>query len=206
VDRPGRAGHQPRDRAESRLSAVFLDRDGVINRKRPEGSYVTSWDEFEFLPNALEGLAMLARAAVPVIVVTNQRGIARGAMTAEDLIEIHDRLRATAGAAGGRLDAIYHCPHEGPCRCRKPEPGMFEDAAVDFGIRLEETAVIGDQPSDMAAAARIGALQVLVAGDGTAARTVDPQISYVARDLLDAVCWLHRERYLVLDTDLAAGT
>ena len=117
----------------SHVSAVFLDRDGVINRKRPEGSYVTSWDEFELLPGALEALALLAKTGARVIVVTNQRGIARGRMTGDDLEEIHTRLRATVSAAGGRLDAIYHCPHEGPCRCCKPEPGMFEDAAADLG-------------------------------------------------------------------------
>src|ERR1700750_861845 len=95
----------------SPVSAVFLDRDGVINRKRPEGSYVTSWGEFELLPGALEALALLARADTPVIVVTNQRGIARGRMTEADLDDIHARLRAAVSAAGGRLDAIYHCPH-----------------------------------------------------------------------------------------------
>ena len=183
----------------SRVSAVFLDRDGVINRKRPEGSYVTSWGEFELLPGALEALALLAKADTPVIVVTNQRGIARGRMTEADLDDIHARLRAAVSAAGGRLDAIYHCPHEGPCRCRKPEPGLFEDAAADFGLRLDETVVIGDQPSDMEAARAIGALGVLVAGDGVALPDADGRhIRFVAHGLLDAIRWLGQHGYLLL--------
>jgi HAD superfamily hydrolase (TIGR01662 family) len=142
---------------------------------------------------------------VPVIVVTNQRGIARGVMTGPDLEAIHDRLRGAVSAAGGRLDAIYHCPHEGPCRCRKPEPGLFEDAAVDFGLRLEETALIGDQPSDMEAASRIGALGLLVAGDGSDDPAVEQQVGYVARDLMDAVLWLRKEQYLASEPGVDSG-
>ena len=183
----------------SRVNAVFLDRDGVINRKRPEGSYVTSWEAFEFLPGALDALALLSKAEVPVIIVTNQRGIARGRMTAADLDAIHTRLRAAVSAAGGRLDAIYYCPHEGPCRCRKPEPGMFEDAAADFGLRLDETVVIGDQPSDLEAARRIGALGVRVAGAGSRTpRTHDDPIGPIPQALLDAIRGLGEHRYLAL--------
>lgn len=134
-------------------------------------------------------MALLASAGVPVIVATNQRGIARGRMTEADLAAIHKRLRAAVSAVGGRLDAIYHCPHEGGCRCRKPNLGMFEEAAAAFGLRLEDTVVIGDQPSDMEAARRIGALSVLVdpqASDGGA----EGGVAHVARDLSGAVRWL----------------
>lgn len=172
------------------LSAVFLDRDGVINRKAPEGEYVTSWEEFAFLPGALDGLARLAGAGVPIVVVTNQRGIARKRMTEADLADIHRRMLAAIREAGGRVDAIYHCPHEGGCRCRKPGTGLFVDAAADLGLRLDQTAVIGDQPSDMEAAARIGALRVLV-GDPVPGVASD----HVVGDLLAAASWLlARER------------
>jgi D-glycero-D-manno-heptose 1,7-bisphosphate phosphatase len=162
----------------------------VINRKRPEGSYVTCWEEFELLPGALRALALLASAGVPVIVATNQRGIARGRMTEADLTAIHDRLHAAVSAAGGRLDAIYHCPHEGDCRCRKPNPGMFEDAAAAFGLRLNETVVIGDQTSDMEAARRIGALGVLVDPTAAGGGVELADVAHVAADLLRAVIWL----------------
>lgn len=186
----------------ARLTAVFVDRDGVVNRKAAEGSYVTSWAQFAFLPGALEGLALLATADVPVIVVTNQRAIARGAMVAADLTEIHARMRAVVGDAGGRLDAIYHCPHEGPCRCRKPETGMFEDAAAEFGLALDRTVVIGDQPTDMEAAHRIGALAVLVGGGGDRPAGV----AHVAPGLLQAVRWLGEQGYLRLDAGIVSDT
>jgi histidinol-phosphate phosphatase family protein len=160
----------------------------VINRKAPEGEYVTSWEEFEFLPGALEGLALLAAAPPKVIIATNQRGIARGRMTEEDLSDIHRRMLEAVGEAGGRIDGIYFCPHEEGCGCRKPETGMFEAAASRFDLRLPRTAVVGDSPSDMLAASRIGAVGVLVAPGGQGERPAD--VDYVAADLADAARWL----------------
>lgn len=162
----------------------------MINRKVPEGEYVTSWAEFEFLPGALEGLALLAEAPLKVIIATNQRGIARGRMTEEDLADIHRRMLAAVAESGGRIDAIYHCPHEAGCACRKPGTGMFEAAASEFDLRLDETAVVGDSPSDMEAVSRIGAVGVLVA----AGERERPGPDYVAPDLADAVRWLLDER------------
>ncbi|MEA2400576.1 MAG: D-glycero-D-manno-heptose 1,7-bisphosphate phosphatase [Thermoleophilaceae bacterium] len=182
--RAGRAG----DRLS--LSAVFLDRDGVVNRKAPEGDYVTSWTRFEFLPGALEGLRLLAEAGPPVVLATNQRGIARGRMSEADLTDIHERMTAAVAAAGGRIDAIYHCPHEGGCDCRKPGTGLFERAARDLGIELSASAVIGDRASDMEAAARIGALRLLV-GDSEEQM---PPVDHVAQDLPAAVRWLLDQR------------
>jgi D-glycero-D-manno-heptose 1,7-bisphosphate phosphatase len=157
-------------RAPDALTAVFLDRDGVINRKAPEGSYVTSPAALELLPGALEGLRLLADLDVPVVVVTNQRGIALGRMSEADLERIHERLRAEVEAAGARLDLIVHCPHDhGECDCRKPGIGMFERAAGAFpSIELERSVVIGDSASDMEAARHIGAKAVLVADEGVA--------------------------------------
>jgi D-glycero-D-manno-heptose 1,7-bisphosphate phosphatase len=147
---------------------VFLDRDGVINEKAPEGEYVTSWEHFRFLPHALDGLALLASLHVPVIVATNQRGIARGAMREDDLADIHRRMLEQVGTSGGRVDAIYHCPHEGGCECRKPLPGMFERAAHEHTLDLTRSIVIGDRRSDMEAAAAVGARGVLVLASGEA--------------------------------------
>lgn len=170
------------------MTTVFLDRDGVINRKAPEGEYVTSWSEFAFLPGALDGLRRLAGSPARIVVVTNQRGIARGHMTEADLEDIHGRMRAAVAEAGGRLDAIYHCPHEGGCACRKPEVGMFTQAAADLGLDLGASAMVGDSPSDMEAARRVGALRVLVGGGGgeTSADAAD----FVAAGLDDAATWL----------------
>ena len=142
-------------RAGTQLSAVFLDRDGVINRKAAEGDYVPAWKAFEFLPGALEGLRLLARSELTVIVVTNQRGVALGRIAPQALAEIHRKMRAAVVAAGAQIDAIYCCPHDAGCHCRKPEVGLFEQAARDFRLTLMDTAVIGDQSSDMIAARRV---------------------------------------------------
>ena len=166
------------------LAAVFLDRDGVINRKAEEGQYITSWQDFEFIPNALAGIRTLATAGIPIVVVTNQRGIALGQMSDDDVEDIHRRMSAAIAAAGGRIDAIYYCPHDVGCGCRKPEIEMFRRAANDLGIALERSAVVGDSPSDVLAATRIGALRVMVCAAS------DPTVDYSAADLADAARWL----------------
>jgi histidinol-phosphate phosphatase family protein len=170
------------------MTLVFLDRDGVINRKAPEGDYVTSWSEFDFLPGALEGLRRLAGSRMSIVVVTNQRGVARGRMTEADVRDIHRRMCAAVAEAGGRLDAIYYCPHEGGCTCRKPAVGMLESAAADLRLSLRDAAMVGDSPSDMEAARRIGATQVLVGSANVSG------VDYVAGDLDDAALWLLRRR------------
>jgi D-glycero-D-manno-heptose 1,7-bisphosphate phosphatase len=142
---------------------IFLDRDGVINHKR-EGDYVRSWRDFEFLPKAREALALLTKAGYRTIIVTNQRGIARGLMTEADLAEIHRRMIADVASAGGAIVAIYHCPHDiGACSCRKPELGLFLQARRDFpDLDLSSAALIGDSASDMAAGDRLGCRTILV--------------------------------------------
>lgn len=146
------------------MLTIFLDRDGTINRKQPEGDYVKSWAEFEFLPGALAGIRLLARTGARIICITNQRGIARGRMTEVDLADIHQRMLAEIRQAGGRVDAIYHCPHEGDdCNCRKPLTGMFEQAKLDFpDIDFANSFMVGDALSDMKAASRLGCKSALV--------------------------------------------
>jgi D-glycero-D-manno-heptose 1,7-bisphosphate phosphatase len=91
--------------------AIFLDRDGVINRKPPEGQYVTSWEDFHILPGVVEGIAQLNRAGFSVIVVTNQRCIAKGLLTAAELDQMHQRMSDCLARAGATIDGIYYCPH-----------------------------------------------------------------------------------------------
>lgn len=169
----------------SALTAAFLDRDGVINVKAPEGEYIKSWDEFEFLPGAPEAVAALANSGLRVVVVTNQRGIALGRMSEADLDDIHRRMVSELQAAGARVDAIYHCPHDmDECDCRKPKTGMFRRATEELpGVDLERSVVIGDADSDMEAGRRIGALRVQVGGD-------DAEADHHAPSLPDAVDWV----------------
>ncbi len=138
--------------------AVILDRDGVINRKPPRAEYVRSWAEFQWMPGAKESLRLFREAGFRVLVVSNQAGIGRGAMTEADLADIHDRFKLEVEAAGGHIDAIYHCPHdwnEG-CECRKPAPGMLFQAHRDFDLDLRRTCFIGDDERDGIAADAAG--------------------------------------------------
>jgi D-glycero-D-manno-heptose 1,7-bisphosphate phosphatase len=146
--------------------AVILDRDGVLNEKPPRAQYVRSWDEWRWIPGALEGIALLTAAGRRVFVVSNQAGVARGAMTRAAVDEIHERMCADIEAAGGRVEGIYICPHDWDegCSCRKPKPGMLLDAQRDHALDLTRTPFIGDDERDAEAAAAAGAPSILVEG------------------------------------------
>ena len=178
--------------------AIFLDRDGVINVNRPD--HVKTWDEFDFLPNALIALRKLAASDFRIIITTNQSAIARGLVAQETVRDIHARMLAAVERAGGRIDAVYYCPHhpDDKCGCRKPQPGLFEQAARDFQIDLARSFVVGDALSDVAAALAIGARPILV----MTGRGCDQHMEVlannhtghqVADDLLGAVEWILRE-------------
>jgi D-glycero-D-manno-heptose 1,7-bisphosphate phosphatase len=142
----------------ARRPAVILDRDGVLNQRMPRAEYVRRWPDWRWKDGAIEALRRFAAAGWRVIVVTNQAGIARGAMTEGDLAAIHERMCAEAAAAGGRIDAIYHCPHgwdEG-CACRKPAPGMLFQAQRAFDLDLSRVSFVGDDERDGQAAEAAG--------------------------------------------------
>jgi histidinol-phosphate phosphatase family protein len=145
-------------------SAVFLDRDGVINRKAHGKRYVTHWSEFAFLSGALEALAILAQLPTRVVVITNQRGVARGHLTRDDLNEIHAGMQRALRDTGAHLDAIYACVHdEDACSCRKPRPGLIHAACADFPDIDPSTAfLVGDSASDVATGWPLGCRPVLV--------------------------------------------
>ncbi len=145
---------------------IFLDRDGVINRKPPKADYVKRWEEFEWLPGAKEALAALREKGYKVILITNQAGIARGLMTEDDLATIHARMTEGIRETGGDIEAIYHCPHgwdEG-CECRKPKPGMLFQAQRDYGLDLSKVLYIGDDPRDVEAGNAAGCKMAVVSG------------------------------------------
>lgn len=150
-------------------AALFLDRDGVLNAKAPEGAYVTGVDALVVLPGVPAALSALRRAVpgLRIAVVTNQRGVARGRMTHDDLDAIHARLRATLAAAGGDVDRIEACAHEGGCVCRKPGVGLFQrvlDAWPD--VDPAASALVGDSASDLVAGRRVGVRTYLVGEPG----------------------------------------
>ncbi len=152
---------------QSGLRTVFLDRDGILNEKMPEGQYVTRWEEFRVLPGVPQALRRLNDAGLRIVVVSNQRGIARGMYTAEDIAAIHEKFEQLLGKAGAHIDAFLICPHDkGECNCRKPLPGLFEQAVARFPeIAAETSAMIGDSLSDIEFGRRLGMMTVFVEGD-----------------------------------------
>ena len=161
------------------MKVIFLDRDGVINRNRPD--YVKRWPEFEFLPRSLEALQLLAVHGYQVIVITNQSAINREMTTEEAVQEIHKNMTETVLSHGGAIEAVYYCPHvpEDSCRCRKPEPGLIYQAQADYGLELSDACMVrtghGQEAEGLCQEGGIGP-------------------DHVAEDLMAAVQWLLGER------------
>ncbi len=158
--------------------AIFLDRDGVVNEKPPEDHYVSRIEEFRFQAGAAKAIAMLKRLDYAIILVTNQRGIARGFMTESDLRAVHDYMQLELAGENASLDAIYHCPHEKfeECSCRKPAAGMILRAAEEWDVELAQSYMVGDSPSDIAAGKCAGVITVKIGSDGTHADLCFPTL------------------------------
>ncbi|HEY1767384.1 MAG TPA: HAD family hydrolase [Terracidiphilus sp.] len=168
------------------VNTVFLDRDGVLNEKVPEGQYVSSWQQFRVLDGVAEAVARLNRAGMRVLVVTNQRGVALGLYTIEDVEALHARFAQFLAPHGARVDAFYVCPHDrGECRCRKPLPGLFEQAVAAFKeISAATSVMIGDSLVDMEFGRGVGMKTILIEG---AAATRAPAAEKAA-ELADLQC------------------
>ncbi len=178
--------------------AVFLDRDGTIIE---DTGYVHERDKVRFLPGASQAIKSLNENGFRVIIITNQAGVARGYFTEEAVKEINSFVQESLANEGAFIDMIYYCPHhvEGiideykkECYCRKPNPGMIEQAVRDFDIDLKNSFVVGDHLSDVEAGRRAGCKTILIAGGHSQNKGEESlQISnYVAPDLSEAVKWL----------------
>lgn len=174
-------------------TAVFLDRDGVINRKAPEGKYVTRWEEFHILPGVIEGIAQLNRMGLLVVVVTNQRCVAKGLVSEAELNKLHQRMREHFAEGGAKVDAVYYCPHdlEPVCDCRKPAPGMLLDAAKVHEVNLAASWMVGDSESDIQAGKKAGCKTVrLLASqkrERSSSNTPNCEADLVAESLPEAI-------------------
>jgi D-glycero-D-manno-heptose 1,7-bisphosphate phosphatase len=146
----------------SKISAVMLDRDGVINRELGRG--VLSWDEFEFLPGVLDALRRLAEWRVPIVVLSNQAAIGRGWVSADVVDGIHQKMVHAIEEHGGRIDDIVLCPHapEADCLCRKPLPGLLLQAAEKHRFDVQRAIMVGDSHRDVQAAQAAGATPIMV--------------------------------------------
>jgi D-glycero-D-manno-heptose 1,7-bisphosphate phosphatase len=160
------------DRSGSSKRCAFLDRDGVINRVAQPGHYILRWGDFAFIPQVVDWIRLLRLFGYRVIVVTNQRCVARGLLSLDDLHAIHYRMQAILDAAGAPLDAVYFCPHEdGECNCRKPRPGLVLKAAEDHDLNLGECLLIGDSRRD-AELARTCGLRFIRVQEGRLLETI----------------------------------
>ena len=166
--------------------AIFLDRDGVINRK-VEGDYVREWTQFQFMPSVLEAIRRLSAAFARIIVVTNQRGVARSLIDMADLKDIHKKMIDRIEEAGGRIDGIYICPHDlnDHCNCRKPEIGLALAAKRDFpAIDFTKSVMIGDNESDILFAKALNMKSILI-GDHETGRSQEATPNFIFKDLLE---------------------
>ncbi|MCK9619083.1 MAG: D-glycero-beta-D-manno-heptose 1,7-bisphosphate 7-phosphatase [Methylobacter sp.] len=167
---------------------VLLDRDGVINHDSDE--FIKSPEQWLPIEGSLEAIALFNKHGYKVVVITNQSGLARGLLDAATLENIHAKMQRMAAEKGGKIDAIYFCPH-GPddgCSCRKPKPGLLETFAADNNVNLSGIAFIGDSLRDLQAAQAAGASPILVkTGKGRKTLTENPNLDIpVFENLYDA--------------------
>ncbi|WP_051554227.1 D-glycero-beta-D-manno-heptose 1,7-bisphosphate 7-phosphatase [Desulfobulbus elongatus] len=200
------AGRQE-ERQRRLRPAIFLDRDGTINEQM---GYINHLSRFHLLPGVGEAIRRLNEHDLPVVVVTNQSGLARGYFPESLLDAVHAEMHRLLALAGARLDGLYVCPHHPEakderyrlnCSCRKPKAGLLEQAARELGLDLARSYMVGDRWSDLRCGAAVGATSLLVlTGYGRGdlcyigpGQAIQP--AHVAEDLAAAVQWiLERER------------
>lgn len=175
---------------------VFMDRDGVINQDSPD--YIKSWEEFIFIDGSLAALQLLTENGYDIILITNQSAINRNMVPVEELDRIFSMMQQQVTASGGRITDIFYCPHtpQEACGCRKPKPGLIQQARQRYDIRLETAVMIGDSVKDIECARNAGCGTAILVrtGNGSDAETVlnrqNRPPDHVADNLLKAVQWM----------------
>jgi D-glycero-D-manno-heptose 1,7-bisphosphate phosphatase len=190
------------EQSQNRKPAVFLDRDGTINEQM---GYINHTCRFKLLPGAAKAIKKLNDADIPVVVISNQSGLARGYFPEELLVSVHEKMNKLLAEAGAHVDGIYYCPHHpeakeerfrAACNCRKPKPGLVIQASEEMGLDPKRSYVVGDRWSDIKTAANCGAKSILVrTGYGRGdEQYIGPhqeiQPDFKADDLLEAVVWI----------------
>ncbi len=172
------------------MKLIILDRDGVINFDSDQ--FIKSPDEWKPIPGSLEAIARLTREGWRVVVATNQSGLARGLFEMATLSAIHAKMHKAVAQTGGRIEAVFYCPHaaDSNCDCRKPKPGMFNEIAARYGRDLQDVPAVGDSLRDLQAAISVGARPLLVRtgkGEKTLVAGGLPENTPVFADLSEAV-------------------
>lgn len=158
------------------MKLIILDRDGVINKDSVQ--FIKSPDEWKPIPGSLDAISRLTQWGYRVAIATNQSGIGRGLFDMDTLNAIHDKMMRAVSQVGGRIDAIFFCPHaaDSPCECRKPRPGLMLEIADRYNVDLKGVPAVGDSLRDLQAAVAVGAQPILVlTGKGEATRD-DPDL------------------------------
>ncbi len=164
---------------------VFLDRDGVINKKPPKAHYIKTWNDFIFLPKVLDAIKRLNSNGFKAFIVSNQAGIARGVMTERDLNLIHRNLKKELKKFGAKIDGIYYCPHgwDEDCICRKPKPGMLLQASREHFIDLRKAIFIGDDERDKKAGDAVDCKTILVKEKDNLLKVADKIVHNIQREI-----------------------
>lgn len=177
------------------MKAIFLDRDGVINRDPGFGDYIKSWEEFEFLPRAIDAIKLLNKNNYQIFVISNQAGVAKGLYSQEALLDITKNMLREIEAQGGSIRSVNYCIHlpEAGCACRKPRIGSIEEATKGLDIDFKDTYFIGDSRLDIGAGKNLGSKTILLlTGKEKPEGVKDWQIKpdFIKKDLIEAVEWV----------------
>lgn len=174
-------------------SAVFLDRDGTMNKDVP---YCSRPEDFHLFPGTARAARLLNEHGYKVIVITNQSGIARGYFTEEMLGLIHQEMLNQLAKENARIDGIYYCPHhpDDNCECRKPKPKMILQAAAEHDIDLKRSFMVGDKPLDIALGQNVGCRTVLIPSDPVDTDSEPCSPDYIAPDLYKAALWIIEQK------------
>lgn len=158
------------------MKLIILDRDGVINFDSDQ--FIKCPDEWKPIPGSLDAIARLTQLGYHIVVATNQSGVGRGLFDMDTLNAIHDKMIKSVAHAGGRIEAVFFCPHTNvdKCECRKPKPGMYVDIAARFNTALDGVVVVGDSTRDLVAAATVGAQPILVLTGKGKKTQIDPEL------------------------------
>jgi D-glycero-D-manno-heptose 1,7-bisphosphate phosphatase len=172
------------------MKLVILDRDGVINQD--SANFIKNPNEWIALPGSLEAIALLNQSGFRVALATNQSGVGRGLYDMATLNAIHDKMHRALSQVGGRIDALFYCPHtaDDNCSCRKPKTGMIDDIARRFSVNLTEVYAVGDSLRDLQAFHEAGCKPILVRsgkGEETLANGNMPKNTIIFADLAEAV-------------------
>tara|TARA_B100001964_G_C14239734_1_gene604342 strand:+ start:861 stop:2987 length:2127 start_codon:yes stop_codon:yes gene_type:complete len=173
---------------------IFVDRDGIINKKKPKGQYVSKWKEFEFIKENLKGLYLLCKSGFKFILITNQAGVERKLISPKALNLIHNKMLLYLKRKKIDILKIYCCPHhwDTDCYCRKPKPGLFFEASRKYNVFLKKTLYIGDDPRDCEAAFNSGSNSILIQKKNLYFKNKSYRPLKIEKNILDAIPYVNK--------------